>query len=111
MKSREAKKLLGGYAAGNLTEEERRQLFEAALEDQELFESLAAEEPLRDLLSDPATRARLVRELEPEQRVPWFRRPLVWSRLRCVSRVAGNRGRHIPATRNAGAKAGTGCPG
>ena len=79
MKSHDARNLLGGYAAGSLTGKERRRLFEAALEDQELFEALAAEEPLRELLSDPATRTRLIPGLEPARHVAWFRRPLVWS--------------------------------
>ena len=37
-------KLLGGYAAGTLTPEERRALFDAALADQALFDALADEE-------------------------------------------------------------------
>ncbi len=37
----EIRKLLGGYATNALTADERRMLFEAALEDQELFNALA----------------------------------------------------------------------
>ncbi len=36
----EIRKLLGGYATNALTADERRILFEAALEDQELFNAL-----------------------------------------------------------------------
>lgn len=79
MTPHDARKLLGGYAAGNLTPEERRRLLEAALEDQELFSALAEEEKLRELLSEPAARQGLIRALEPAPRVSWFRRPLAWS--------------------------------
>jgi len=66
-------KLLGGYAAGTLTPAEREALFAAALEDQQLFESLAAEEPLRELLQDPAAKARLLAALD-DRPAPWYRR-------------------------------------
>ncbi|HEV3333144.1 MAG TPA: hypothetical protein VG096_19290 [Bryobacteraceae bacterium] len=69
-------KLLGGYAAGTLTPEERDALFEAALDDQQLFESLAAEEPLREMLHDPAAKAQLLAALD-ERPAPWYRR-LAW---------------------------------
>ena len=54
MKREDIEKLLGGYTAGTLTPAEREALFAAALEDQQLFEMLAREEPLRELLQDPA---------------------------------------------------------
>jgi hypothetical protein len=66
-------KLMGGYAAGTLTEDERQALFAAALEDQQLFESLAAEEPLRELLQDPAAKAQLLAALD-NRPAPWYRR-------------------------------------
>src|SRR5579884_3125071 len=50
-------KLIGGYATGSLSEEERRELFDAALEDQELFDALQREQPLKELLDDPVSRA------------------------------------------------------
>ena len=76
---RELEKLLGGYATGTLTEEERQALFQASLEHQELFEALMREQPLNELLQDPAARARLLAALE-ERRPAWHRRwqwPLV----------------------------------
>ncbi len=76
MSREEARKLLGGYAAGNLTEAENRALFEAALEDQELYNELAREQPLRELLEDPAARAAVLAAFS-ETRVVWWRRPLV----------------------------------
>lgn len=74
-----ADKLLGGYAAGNLTAEERRLLMEAALKDQALFDALADEEALRELLQDPAARDRLLEVLNSRSPkvVPFFRRPWV----------------------------------
>lgn len=76
MNAREAEKLLGGYATGILTEAERSALFTAALSDQDLFDALADEETLRDLLSDPAMKARLMAALETKPKViPFWRRP------------------------------------
>jgi hypothetical protein len=73
MKPTDAEKLLGGYAAGTLTPEERRALFAAALEDQQLYEALVREEPLRELLTDPAARANLLAELDVVPK-PWYYR-------------------------------------
>jgi len=60
----EVRKLLGGYATGTLTDEERNLLFSAALQDQELFDALADEEGLRELLAEPATRQTLLEQLQ-----------------------------------------------
>ena len=64
----EARQLLGGYATGSLTEAEREALFEAALEDQELFEELAGEQALKEVLDEPGARQRLIAALEPPRR-------------------------------------------
>lgn len=81
MKRRDAEKLLGGYAMGILTETERRSLFEAALEHQEVFDALMDEEALRELLADPAARQRLLvvlSEAGPAAKVrPFWRKPAV----------------------------------
>jgi hypothetical protein len=72
-------KLLGGYATGTLTPEEQQALFEAALSDQELFDELACEEALREVLADPAARAQLLAATQ-EAPAPWYRtwwRPMV----------------------------------
>ena len=74
MTRQEAEKLLGGYATGTLTEQERSLLFSAALEHQELFDALAGEEALRELLADAAARRRLLGELSESRRPFW--RPL-----------------------------------
>ncbi|SPE35022.1 conserved hypothetical protein [Candidatus Sulfopaludibacter sp. SbA3] len=66
-------KLLGGYATGTLTPEEQQALFEAALTDQELFDALAREQSLRDLLRDPAARAQLLASID-DAPLPWYRR-------------------------------------
>jgi hypothetical protein len=57
-------KLLGGYATGTLTPEEQQALFAAALDDQELFDALAREQSLRDLLRDPAARAQVLTAID-----------------------------------------------
>ncbi len=79
------KKLLGGYATNTLTEEERKALFEAALYDQSLFETLAREQALKELLDDPRNRRRVLEALERADATAgwgwighvanWFRRP------------------------------------
>ncbi len=72
---REAELLLGGHAAGTLTESERSALFQAALDHQEVFDALMDEEALRELLADPAARAQLLAALaEPMKVVPFWRR-------------------------------------
>ncbi len=85
MSEHELEKLLGGFAADTLTEEERQRLYRAALDDQRLFDALADEQALKDLLADPAVRSRLLKALRgaPDsadgRRLPWrewFRRPM-----------------------------------
>jgi len=82
MKREDIQKLLGGYATGTLTEEERQALFAASLDDQELFDALADEEALKQLLADPGYRQELVADLREsnvslgEKLASWWRRPL-----------------------------------
>lgn len=84
--------LLGGYATNTLTEEEKRQLFEAALNDQTLFDALADEDVLRVMLADPDARRRILASLEATERsgdvsdekvkwVSWFKEhtSLAWA--------------------------------
>lgn len=73
MTREEVRRLLGGYATGTLTAAEQQALFAAALDDQELFDELAREQALRDLLRDPAARAHLLASVEEKPR-PWWRR-------------------------------------
>ncbi len=89
MKRDEADRLLGGYAAGNLTREEREELCRAALENQTLFDALAHEEPFRELLADPAARAQLLRDLR-EDRPASERRIWAWVWRPAVLAVAGS---------------------
>ncbi len=89
MAERDAEKLLGGFATGTLTEEERQALYAAALHDQRLFDALADEEALRQLLEDPAVRRRLVSALSQanaDSAFSWadwiaeqVRRPRTWA--------------------------------
>src|SRR5260370_36793777 len=68
----DVRKLLGGYASNTLTEEERAQLFQAALPDHQPFEALADEQALKDLLDDPSARAALLDAVQPRrQPKPW----------------------------------------
>lgn len=84
--------LLGGYATNTLTEEEKRQLFEAALQDQTLFDAMADEEAFKAMLDDPAARQRILASLQANEFSDavaterggwwrWFRQPssLAWS--------------------------------
>jgi len=84
MKREDLVKLLGGYATNTLTDEERSLLFEAALNDQQLFNALADEQALRELLDDPSARAELLRSFPDETASllerfkAWFARPAGW---------------------------------
>jgi hypothetical protein len=86
MSREEIHKLLGGYATGTLTPEEREALFAAALEDQELFDALAKEQPLHDLLREPGARAQLLAALD-ERPQPWYR--AWWRPAAAVVAMAG----------------------
>ncbi|MBL8227899.1 MAG: hypothetical protein JNL98_05460 [Bryobacterales bacterium] len=75
--------LAGGFSAGNLTSEEQRRLIEAALERQDLFDELMAEEPLREVFEDPRARAEIVEALQTppstiERIKLWWKRPWAW---------------------------------
>jgi len=68
------RRLIGGYATGTLTEAEQRLLFDAALNDQELFDELSREQALKEMLDEPGTRQRLIAALgqpKPKQFVWW----------------------------------------
>jgi hypothetical protein len=68
----EIRSLIGGYATGSLSEAERKALFEAALGDQELFDELAREQALKEVLDGPGVKARLIGALAPRrQRAGW----------------------------------------
>ena len=56
MTDEDIQNLLGGFATDTLTDRERELLFTASLSNQELFNALADDQALRELLSDPAAR-------------------------------------------------------
>ena len=74
MTKEEIRKLLGGYATNTLTESERSALFEAALDDQELFDALQQEQALKNVLDDPTARAEIREALDRSGRTrsPWW---------------------------------------
>jgi hypothetical protein len=75
------RRLLGGYATGTLTAEEREALYQASLHDQTLFEALADEQALHELLEDSSARAALLQATESARFSmggilrDWFDRP------------------------------------
>lgn len=76
MSHEEIRKLLGGYATNTLTEAERKALFDAALEDQDLFNALHQEQALKDLLDDPVSRDQIRRAMDrpaSAHAVKWWR--------------------------------------
>lgn len=83
MRPEEIRRLVGGYATGTLTDEERHALLEAALRDQDLFNELARDQPLRDLLEDSLARRQLLDALQEKLSLAallntWLRRPATW---------------------------------
>lgn len=88
MKPEDMVKLLGGYATGTLTGQEREALFHAALSNQELFNALADEQALKELLDDPDLRQQLLSRLQPA-RPPFARRYALWLGRPAAWAVAG----------------------
>ncbi|MGD9851043.1 MAG: hypothetical protein AB7T38_07240 [Nitrospirales bacterium] len=82
--------LLGGYATNTLTDEETRQLSEAALNDQALFDALADEEALKALLADPEARQRILASLQTSahSKGPSSEKKSQWEWLRQQSSLA-----------------------
>ncbi len=88
----DVEKLLGGFATNSLTDQERTKLFEAALTNQRLFDALADEQALKELLDDPRSRRLLVQALKEKQsevtwlgklqgwfQQPWYQQPSSWA--------------------------------
>lgn len=89
MRPEDTRKLIGGYATGTLTGEERRALLEAALSDQDLFNELARDQALKDLIEDPIARRRLLDALEEKQPLAaWLRRPVTWALASALAAAA-----------------------
>jgi len=78
VKSDDIRKLLGGYATGTLTDAESKALFEAAMEDQTLFDAIASEQVLKETLDDAQARAYLLAGL-PAKPEPIVKRIPAWS--------------------------------
>lgn len=69
MKREDIERLLALYAADALTDAERKELYAAALQDQALFDQLAEEDSIRELVAMPGAKARLIASLEEESPV------------------------------------------
>jgi hypothetical protein len=77
----EIQRLMSSYATGSLTENERKLLYDAALEDQDLFDQLAHEHALKELIDEPGARDRLIAGLAPAEgavSVGGWKKPLAW---------------------------------
>ena len=90
MSDDDLEKLLGGFAADTLTPEEKQRLYNTALHDQQLFNLFADEQALKELLTDPVVREKLLQSLRETTSTTdkgngswfgWFIRPagLAWA--------------------------------
>lgn len=82
--------LLGGYATNTLTEEERHALLKASLVNQRLFDLLADEQVLKELLDDPAVRRRLLQQLKEPEEAGGLTAALAWLTRTETLAVAGS---------------------
>lgn len=83
----DVRKLLGGYPTGTLTDAERKALFEAAMEDQSLFDAIADDGVLKELLDDPQVRTYLLAAL-PVKPEPVVKRMPAWNWAAVASAAA-----------------------
>jgi hypothetical protein len=73
MANDDIKDLIGRYATGSLSAEEQKRLFDAALDDQDLFNEIAQEQDIKQLLAEPGARDRLIHALQPPpRRTAWI---------------------------------------
>ncbi len=87
----DVEKLLGGFATNSLTDQERTKLFEAALTNQRLFDALADEQALKELLDDPRSRRLLVQALkEKESKAAWLEKLQGWVHQPSSWAIAGS---------------------
>ena len=79
MTREDLRKMIGAYATGTLTDAEKKELFEAALDDQEIFDELVHEQSLKEIFQQPGAKSRLIAALDdPAAPLAWWRKPLVW---------------------------------
>jgi hypothetical protein len=72
-------RLLAEYATGGLSAEDRKKLFTAAMEDQDLFDQLMEEDALRELIELPGARDQLIDALQEEMEPATVGRAAVYS--------------------------------
>lgn len=85
--------MLGGYATGNLSDQEKEALFAAALRDQKLFDALMEEEALRELVEQPGVKRELIEALTPRETMfgrlrKWLATPMAWGAAGAVATAA-----------------------
>jgi hypothetical protein len=89
MTNEQVRKLLGGYATNSLSESERKALFDAAVDDQDLFNALQDEQALKELLADPVSRHQIQQALAaPRGRDPFWSRWWAWGGLASAAAAA-----------------------
>jgi hypothetical protein len=87
----DVEKLLGGFATNSLTDQERTKLFAAALTNQRLFDALADEQALKELLDDPRARRLLVQVLKEKQsKADWLEKLQGWVHQPSSWAIAGS---------------------
>jgi hypothetical protein len=87
----DVEKLLGGFATNSLTEQERTKLLAAALENQTLFDALADEQALKELLDDPRSRRLLIQALrEKQSKADWLEKLQGWVQKPSSWAIAGS---------------------
>lgn len=77
-------RLISGHATDTLSPAERRELYRAALDDQEIFDRLVEEEPWRQIFDSPGVKADLLEALDEPTGGGW----LAWLRPATVPRLA-----------------------
>jgi hypothetical protein len=87
----DVEKLLGGFATNSLTDQERTKLFAAALTNQTLFDALADEQALKELLDDPRSRRLLIQALrEKQSNADWLEKLRGWVHQPSSWAIAGS---------------------
>lgn len=85
--------LIGGYASGNLSGEEKKALYEASLQDQQVFDALMEDQALKDLLDEPGVKRELIEALQTQPSLwvrikGWMSTPVAWAAAGALTATA-----------------------